>query len=167
MTVPASRGAPGRLTLRDPILELDDATVVKDDRRVLDGLTLTIHQGEHTVILGPNGAGKSVLVNLLTNAIESLGITQGRHRRITIRSSRADGHDVLLEVNDNGVGIAPEDMAQIFEAFFTTKPTGTGLGLSLCRTIAETHGGHLWATPGETGGVTFHLQLPQSGLHES
>jgi iron complex transport system ATP-binding protein len=55
------------LTLRDPILELDDATVVKDDRRVLDGLTLTIHQGEHTVILGPNGAGKSVLVNLLTH----------------------------------------------------------------------------------------------------
>jgi iron complex transport system ATP-binding protein len=67
MTAPASRGAPGRLTLRDSILELDDATVVKDDRRVLDGLTLTIHEGEHTVILGPNGAGKSVLVNLLTH----------------------------------------------------------------------------------------------------
>jgi iron complex transport system ATP-binding protein len=55
------------LTLRTPVLELDDATVVKDDRRVLDRLSLTIHQGEHTVILGPNGAGKSVLVSLLTH----------------------------------------------------------------------------------------------------
>lgn len=105
-----------------------------------------------------------VLVNLLTNATESLAATRGRPRRITIRTARIDDEDVLLEVSDNGVGIAPEDMGQIFEAFFTTKPTGTGLGLSLCRTIVETHGGHLWATPGATDGVTFHLRLPRRGL---
>jgi signal transduction histidine kinase len=68
---------------------------------------------------------------------------------------------VLLEVSDNGVGIDPEKMTQIFEAFFTTKEHGTGLGLSLCRTIVESHGGHLWASHDQAEGATFHLQLPR------
>ena len=105
-----------------------------------------------------------VLVNLFTNAIESLGATRGRPRRIAIRSAPLDGHDVLLEVSDNGVGIEPEEMAHIFDAFFTTKATGTGMGLSLCRIIVEAHGGRLWASPGERHGATFHLQLPSGGM---
>jgi signal transduction histidine kinase len=72
-----------------------------------------------------------------------------------------NGKEVLLELSDTGKGIAPEEMEHIFDAFFTTKATGTGLGLALCRTIVEEHGGHLWATPGEKGGATFHLQLPR------
>ena len=105
-----------------------------------------------------------VLVNLFTNAIESLGATRGRPRRIAIRSMPMDGQDVLLEVSDTGTGIAPEEMEHIFDPFFTTKATGTGLGLSLCRTIVEEHGGRLWASRGEEHGATFHLQLPRSGL---
>jgi len=102
-----------------------------------------------------------VLVNLLTNAIESLAATRGRPRRIDIRSVSLDGgHDVLLEVSDNGAGFGPQEMETLFEPFFTTKATGAGLGLSLCRNIAGVHGGRLWASRGEEFGASFHLQLP-------
>ena len=108
-----------------------------------------------------------VLVNLFTNAIESVSATRRRRRQIAIRSSKVGG-DLLVEIRDNGLGIAPDEMEHIFDAFFTTKATGTGLGLSLCRTIIEEHGGRLWASPGEKHGATFLLQLPHSGqAHQS
>jgi signal transduction histidine kinase len=102
---------------------------------------------------------QQVLVNLLTNAIEALKETRGRPRRIMIRSTPIDRHDVLLDVSDNGIGIAMEKAEQMFDAFFTTKPSGTGMGLSLCRAIVEKHGGRLWASQGQELGATFHLQL--------
>lgn len=101
-----------------------------------------------------------VLINLLTNAIESVGTTRGRPRRIAIRSTIFEGRKLLLEISDSGAGIPPENLERIFEPFFTTKLTGAGLGLSLSRTFAEENGGRLWASSEKDGGATLHLQMP-------
>lgn len=106
---------------------------------------------------------QQVLVNLLMNAIESLGDTRKRQRRITIRSSLVDDRAVLLEISDTGLGLFEGDVERIFEPFVTTKATGTGLGLAICRSIAEQHGGRLWASLGKEHGATFHLELPCTG----
>ena len=104
-----------------------------------------------------------VLVNLLNNAMDSLRGISDRPRSLAIHSALVGSEDVLLEVSDTGAGIESEDIEHIFDPFFTTKATGTGLGLPLCRTIAEDHRGHLWASLGEPQGAIFHLRLPRSG----
>ena len=111
-----------------------------------------------------------VLINLITNAMESLGameertrlLSQSRPRRITISSVSSDGQDAKLNVSDTGSGLAADELEQIFDPFYTTKASGTGLGLSLCRSIVEDHHGRLWASQGEECGAIFHLELPSS-----
>jgi signal transduction histidine kinase len=103
---------------------------------------------------------RRVLVNLLTNAIESGAATRRRPGRIAVRTAAIDGPNMVLEVSDSGGGIPAENLERIFEPFFTTKSTGAGLGLSLSRTFAEENGGRLWASSDGTRGATFHLQLP-------
>jgi signal transduction histidine kinase len=102
-----------------------------------------------------------VLINLLSNAMEALAASGPHARRISIRSTTPPDENVLLEISDTGVGIPPEQAAQVFDPFFTTKSTGTGLGLSLSRDILEAHGGRLWVSPGQGRGATFHLLLPR------
>lgn len=106
---------------------------------------------------------QQVLVNLLVNAIESLGETRSRDRRIEVRSSVLDDRAVLIEVSDTGRGIESDDLERVFETFVTTKATGSGLGLPISRILAEEQGGRLWASQRSgRSGATFHLQLPYS-----
>ena len=80
--------------------------------------------------------------------------------KLTIRSQRDDSGQLLISVVDTGVGVPPEKIEEIFSAFFTSKPQGTGMGLAISRSIIESHGGRLWATCNAGRGTTFHFTLP-------
>ena len=100
---------------------------------------------------------QQVIVNLLRNAIEALAATEERPKQLVIRSRR-DAHNVVLDVEDNGAGYM--DFEKIFEPFYTTKETGMGIGLAICRSIIEAHAGRIWAVPNKSRGVTFSFSLP-------
>jgi PAS domain S-box-containing protein len=101
---------------------------------------------------------QQVLLNLMLNGIEAMAdlSTPGR---LTVSSRRDDGQ-LLISVADVGTGIKPEQAERIFQAFFSSKPQGTGMGLAICRSIVESHGGRVWTTPNPGPGATFHFSLP-------
>ena len=99
---------------------------------------------------------QQVLMNLMINGIEPMRGTGGE---LTVTSKRNDDGQLLISVTDSGTGL-PDDSERIFEAFFTTKPQGTGMGLSISRRIVESHGGRLWASRNTGGGATFQFVLP-------
>lgn len=102
---------------------------------------------------------EQVMLNLLTNAIHAARRTGQREGRVIVRTA-ADRQKVEVSVWDNGPGLAPADRKRMFEPFFTTKPEGIGLGLAICQTIVEDHGGHIRAEPAPEGGLLLSLQLP-------
>jgi two-component system sensor kinase FixL len=93
----------------------------------------------------------------MRNAIEAMQETA--QRALTITTARRDGNRVEISVTDTGPGIAPSIAPQLFQPFVTTKPQGMGVGLSISRTIIESHGGHLWVEPNPDGGTIFRLTL--------
>jgi signal transduction histidine kinase len=104
-----------------------------------------------------------VLLNLIMNAIEAMDSVTGGERRLTITSSLDERASVLVTVGDTGSGIDPAHLERVFDPFFTTKSHGMGLGLSICRSIVEAHGGRLWASSQSPRGAVFHLNLPSTG----
>jgi signal transduction histidine kinase len=99
---------------------------------------------------------QQVLMNLMLNGIEAMKDSGGE---LIVKSELDQDGQVLISVTDNGVGLPP-DKDQIFDAFFTTKPQGTGMGLAISRSIVESHGGRIWATPNSGPGATFRFTLP-------
>jgi signal transduction histidine kinase len=103
---------------------------------------------------------QQVLLNLIANAIESMGSTENRARALTIRSQKAGASGIVVTVEDTGTGIDQANRERIFEPFFSTKPEGMGMGLSICRSIIEAHGGRIAAAPAKDGGSVFQISLP-------
>jgi signal transduction histidine kinase len=103
---------------------------------------------------------QQVVMNLLMNGIQAMSAVTGRPRELTIRSREHGSDQILVAVEDSGTGIEPENVDRLFNAFFTTKPDGIGMGLSICRSIIERHGGRIWATRNSGVGSTFQFTLP-------
>jgi NO-binding membrane sensor protein with MHYT domain/signal transduction histidine kinase len=110
-------------------------------------------------IMGDRIQLQQVLMNLMTNGIDAMKDVDGM-RELIICSRRAEDGQLMVSVSDSGVGLPPQQADQIFNAFFTTKPQGTGMGLRISRSIVESHGGRLWSGDNFPRGATFHLTLP-------
>jgi signal transduction histidine kinase len=100
---------------------------------------------------------QQVFMNLMLNAIEAMKDTGGE---LTIRSGLNRESQLLISIGDTGVGLPAENSERIFEAFHTTKPQGTGMGLAITRSILESYGGRIWATANQGAGAAFHFTLP-------
>jgi C4-dicarboxylate-specific signal transduction histidine kinase len=109
-------------------------------------------------VMGDRVQLQQVLMNLTTNSIDAMKGVDGT-RELIIRSQRDENGQVLISVSDTGVGLPPQQAEQIFDAFFTTKPHGTGMGLRISRSIVESHGGRLWAAANFARGANFNFTL--------
>ncbi len=110
-------------------------------------------------IMGDRVQLQQVVMNLIINSIDAMKDVEGT-RELTINSRRAEGEQVMVSVTDTGVGLPSQQADQIFDAFFSTKAHGTGMGLRISRSIVESHGGRLWATDNSPRGASFNLTLP-------
>jgi len=110
-------------------------------------------------IMGDRVQLQQVLMNLIVNSIDAMKEVDGA-RELAVKSQRTEKEQVLVSVSDTGVGLPPQQAEQVFNAFFTTKPHGTGMGLRISRSIVESHGGRLWAADNSPRGASFHFVLP-------
>ncbi len=150
-----------------PQLELVDVNEITEEMIVLLRGEATRHwislrtelAADLPPVLGDRVQLQQVMMNLMINGIDAMKAVDGT-RELAIKSQRAENEQVLVSVSDTGVGLPPQRADQIFNAFFTTKPHGTGMGLRICRSILESHGGRLWATDNSPRGANFYITLP-------
>src|ERR1700757_1538753 len=102
---------------------------------------------------------QQVILNLIVNAIEAMSEVSDDSRELVIGSNVDTPDGVIVTVQDSGPGLKPECIDHLFDPFYTTKPTGMGMGLSICRSIAEEHGGRLWAAANVRQGASFQFSL--------
>jgi PAS domain S-box-containing protein len=129
-------------------------------------VTLRTELSEAPEIMADRVQLQQVLLNLITNAAEAMVSVTDRARLLVVTSGSDEAGDVRITVEDSGPGIDPKDIDRIFHAFFTTKSHGMGMGLAICRSIIEAHGGRLWASPGNPHAAVFHVHLPKAPVAE-
>ena len=125
------------------------------------GATLRIDLAEDLLpVIGDRVQIQQVILNLVVNGVEAASSVSDRPQDVWIRSRRHESNRVLVAVQDSGIGIEPGNLGKIFDAFYTTKPQGMGMGLAISRSIVESHGGELRAVPNDGPGMRFELALP-------
>jgi C4-dicarboxylate-specific signal transduction histidine kinase len=128
-------------------------------------VSLQIDMGDRLPqVLGDRVPLQQVFLNLIMNAVEAMAAVSNRPRVLSASSEIDEAHRVLIKLKDSGAGIDPNDMGRIFDPFFTTKSNGMGLGLAICRSIVEAHGGRLWASAAIPHGSVFHVALPTASM---
>ena len=103
---------------------------------------------------------QQVILNLILNAIEAMSSANQATRELRVSSGNTESGDVVVAVADSGLGLSPANLERVFDPFYTTKPDGLGMGLSICRSIIETHGGRLWVSANMPRGAVFRFTLP-------
>jgi signal transduction histidine kinase len=128
---------------------------------VKTGVSVQMHLAESLPLInGDRVQLQQVILNLIINAVEAMGGVSDGPRELLISTGQAESGGVLVAVRDSGPGLAPATLEHLFEAFYTTKTTGLGMGLSICRSIIEAHGGRLWAEANEPQGTIFQFLTP-------
>jgi signal transduction histidine kinase len=148
-----------RLAVNDVIEDI--LTLVEGDIRTQRVLVRTELHRELPEVVGDRTQLQQVFMNLIMNAVEAMAPITDRQRLLMVKSQVSEHGMVIVTVEDSGTGIDPKDAERIFDAFYTTKADGMGMGLSICRSIVEAHGGRLWASRGVNFGSIFHVALPR------
>jgi PAS domain S-box-containing protein len=137
------------------VIELAKSAITENGVSVQTRLTERMNpvQGDRVQV-------QQVVLNLILNAIEGMGSVEAGAREVLISTEQSQTNDILVAVRDSGPGIDPESLERVFEAFYTTKSGGMGMGLSICRSIIEAHNGRLWVSPNLPRGASFQFALP-------
>jgi C4-dicarboxylate-specific signal transduction histidine kinase len=147
-----------RLEINEVILEIIEIT---RGEAMKHGISVSTQLAGHLPAVEADRVQlQQVLLNLIVNALDAMGAAEGP-RQLLISTGPVDASGVLVAVEDTGPGLEPAVLERVFESFYTTKPTGLGMGLSICRSIIEAHGGRLWASTNQQRGTTFQFTVPR------
>jgi signal transduction histidine kinase len=149
-----------RLNINEAILEVVELTRTEAVKNWI--LVQTDLAAELPLIEADRVQLQQVLLNLIVNAVEAMSGADDGRRELLISTREAGPHGVLVAVRDSGPGLTREAAEHLFDAFYTTKPDGLGMGLSICRSIIEAHGGRLWASANAPHGAIFEFSIPAS-----
>src|ERR1700694_1960168 len=147
-----------RLDVNGMILEIIEIT---RGEALKNGISVLTELADHLPVVEADRVQlQQVLLNLIVNALDAMGAANEGPRQLLISTGKVETSGVLVAVQDSGPGLEAAMLERVFESFYTTKPTGLGLGLSICRSIIEAHGGRLWASTNQGRGATFQFNLP-------